>query len=216
MFETLSDCFRGKILHNGLTKLFIALLVSIMLVAEAAAHPMRGGHSDYSFFNGFLHPWQGIDHLVTMIAIGIWVSQYSRNHFRWLLVAGTFSGMMAVAFASSYWYGLSFGYRVENGIGIGLMILGLILVMACFSAAVMVPLVAAMAVFHGAAHAAEIAQDLSASWFGVGLISASLMLQYIGFACGRLWQGQAYPKFFLRCLTGISALFMGGIKVFFS
>ncbi|MBL0339107.1 MAG: HupE/UreJ family protein [Rhodospirillaceae bacterium] len=107
-------------LHNGLTKLSIALLVFMMLAAEAAAHPMRGWHPDHSFVNGFLHPWQGIDHLVTMIGIGIWASQSSRDHPRWLQVAGIFSGTMAAAFFISYKYELDLGNMVESSIGIGL------------------------------------------------------------------------------------------------
>jgi len=203
-------------LHNGLTKLSIALLVFMMLAAEAAAHPMRGWHPDHSFVNGFLHPWQGIDHLVTMIGIGIWASQSSRDHPRWLQVAGIFSGTMAAAFFISYKYELDLGNMVESSIGIGLMILGVILVFTPhFSFAFMLPVIAVMAVFHGAAHAEEMAHNLSTLWFVAGFISATLVLQYIGFACGRSWQRQAYRQFFLRCLTGISVLFIGGMKVFF-
>lgn len=200
--------------HHRLIKFLIILLLSGIGAAEAVAHPLGGWHPDHSFTNGLLHPLQGIDHLIAMIGIGLWVGQSSCRYTRWLIAVGTFSLLMASAFLISYKYSLDLGYMAESGIGMGLMILGVILVfIPHFSFTFLLPLIAVMAAFHGIAHAEEINQNLSPLWFMVGFISATLLLQYMGFAWARLGRPQLYLQFFSRALIGIGALLLGSMKV---
>src|SRR5271166_5726369 len=76
---------------SNLTKLVI-VIGAVLAPALAQAHPLPGEHT--SFASGFNHPLHGLDHILAMVAVGLWAAQMG-GRARWLVPA-TFVSLMAV------------------------------------------------------------------------------------------------------------------------
>ena len=76
----------------------IALSVPLLLIATAAmAHPHHAHLDGYgSFMSGLLHPFFGLDHVLAMVAVGLWASLISGRAL--FVVPAAFVGVMAVGF----------------------------------------------------------------------------------------------------------------------
>jgi urease accessory protein len=166
-----------------------------MLAAGAAfAHPGHpGGEHQAGFAAGFAHPFGGLDHLLAMLAVGLWaVQQAARSGTRralWLLPAA-FVAAMALGFALAD-VALE---GVETGIALSVLILGLIVAFA-----VRLPLVVAMALtagfalFHGHAHGTEMADASMALSYGLGMVLATALLHGLGLVAAAASQRIALP-----------------------
>ena len=158
---------------------FCALLVG---ANPALAHT---GQDLNGLASGFLHPLEGLDHVVAMVAVGLWGGILSKPAI-WLLPV-TFPLVMAVAGA--------FGAAgvplpgVEIGIALSGIVLGLMVLFA-----VRAPLWAAMtvvgifAIFHGHAHGAELPASANPAIYAVGFVIATGLLHLCGIAVGQLGQ----------------------------
>jgi urease accessory protein len=161
--------------------------------ALAMAHP---GHVESasmgSIWAGFLHPLTGLDHLLAMVAVGIWAAQLGGralwvvpSAFLTMMVAGAALGLADVAFP-----------LVESGITASVFALGLAILCAWkaprWAAAA---LVGVFALFHGHAHGAELASGSSVSAFIAGFVIATALLHAsgaaLGLSAGRLFSGNA-------------------------
>lgn len=175
---------------------FFALFAALALLpAMAFAHPgHEGGHDlTWDFAGGFEHPVLGIDHLLAMVAVGIWAAQRG-GRARWLVPA-VFVGVMAL--------GAAFGRQgivlpaVEQMIAASLLAFGLMIAMARhlpFAAGL--GLAALFAAFHGFAHGAEIPAGSGGLSYGLGFVAATVLLHAAGLALGRL--GSRRPVWFGR------------------
>ena len=74
----------------GLNKL-LATAALLLTPALAFAHP---GHGDNGLVAGISHPLGGIDHLLAMVAVGLWAAQQKGNA-RWALPCA-FVGTMLI------------------------------------------------------------------------------------------------------------------------
>lgn len=168
-----------------------ALPLALALVAAsgtgAFAHPGHGA----GFASGLVHPFTGLDHMLAMVAVGLWASQLERPAM-WTLPV-VFPAMMALGAALGMG-GLMMPW-VETGILISVVVLG-----AAVALRVQVPLVlgavlvAAFAVLHGYAHGAELSSGGSAWLYGIGFVIATLVLHAIGIAAGLLAQRPALMR----------------------
>src|SRR5260221_8698932 len=136
---------RRSIRHTASLAVLATVATAIFNTA-AFAHP---GHSDLGFVGGFAHPLTGLDHLLAMIAVGLWASQLGGRAL-WLLPL-TFPVVMAAGAA------LGFGGEalpwVEIGIAGSVLVLGaMVALMLKPSLAVSLPLIAVFAVLHGYSH----------------------------------------------------------------
>ncbi len=177
-----------------------ALLLT--LGGPASAHPEHEA-------SGFLHPFTGIDHLLAMVAVGIWAAFLAvRKRATALLVPATFLAMMAVGAAA-----------VFAGIKLPLVeaiILGSVFVFGGLSLnEVRLPAAAAMSVaglfafFHGYAHALE-APEAGAGAYIWGFLAATTLLQAVGLGLG--WAAlRVLGDLGLRALGG--AVLAGGAFV---
>lgn len=163
-------------------------LVLASIAVPALAHP---GHADAAptasgFVTGFAHPFGGLDHLLAMLAVGIWAVQQSVRQPRalWLLPAS-----FVLAMTAGFGFGLG-GIAlpgVETGIALSVLLLGLVVAFA-----LSLPLVAATAVtvlfalFHGHAHAAEIGDASQMLTYAAGMLLATALLHGAGLAAARL------------------------------
>lgn len=150
------------------------------LSGEAWAHP---GHVAPSFAGGFAHPVTGLDHVLAMLAVGLWAAQ-SGGRARWVLPL-TFVAVMGVGGALGT-AGVRFPL-VEAGIASSVVALGLLIACAArWPMAISAPLVGAFALLHGHAHGTELPAAASGSAYAAGFVTATAMLHGAG-----LWLGHA-------------------------
>lgn len=162
--------------------LFCLLLLATITVPQTAMahteHGIAGG-----FASGFFHPILGWDHLVAMVAVGLW---------------GAFLGVPAIwllpiVFPLVMAFGAALGIlgvplpAVELGIAGSALVLGLLVLFAVrlplWAAAI---IVGAFAIFHGHAHGTELPQAANPFAYGVGFVVATGLLHLAGIAFGLL------------------------------
>lgn len=164
--------------ERGLLKAGVAL-AALVLASGAQAHTF-GAHGA-GFAAGMAHPFLGVDHLLAMIAVGIWAAQLG-GRARWG-VPLAFIGMMAFG-AMLALAGVTLP-GVEAGIAASVLILGLLIALAARLPVLgSMLLVGAFAVFHGHAHGAELPQAASVALYGLGLMAATATLHGFGLGLG--------------------------------
>jgi urease accessory protein len=194
-------------MHHKRSDICSAVLVAILVAAPtvAAAHPGTGGAHDLA--HGFAHPLTGLDHLIAMLAVGVFAAQLGGRAL-WL-VPGTFIAVMAAAGVAGV-MGVTIPY-VEAGIALSVLVLG-----AAIAFAVRVPLLVAMAVvgffaiFHGHAHGTEMPTSASGLLYGLGFVGATAVLHAIGIAFGVLI-GEATRSRQIVQLAGGAAAAVGAV-----
>jgi urease accessory protein len=156
---------------------YLIALALCTLPMFANAHP---GHDGHGLVTGMAHPWMGMDHLITMLAVGMWAAQLG-GRMRWV-VPTSFIGMMLVGTLLGF-AGVHLG-AVEQSIAASLCVMGLLL-----AAAIRLPLVACVAmvgsfaVFHGYAHATEAGTNNALLYIaGFAISTAALHALGIGVA----------------------------------
>jgi urease accessory protein len=165
-----------------------ALAVALALIPSAAmAHTGLGGTT--GFLHGFSHPIGGIDHVLAMVAVGVFAFQLG-NRALWLVPA-TFVAVMAGGGLLGM-YGVPVPF-VEIGIGLSIVVLGAAVALGIRAPiAVAMALVGLFAVFHGHAHGAEMPEDAGGLAYGIGFMMATALLHVagigLGFAVGRIAQ----------------------------
>ena len=147
--------------------------------ALALAHPGEAAHA-HGFAAGLAHPFTGLDHLLAMLALGVWSALGARR-----------VALAPLAFGAALLAGAAFGVPlpvVEPMIAASLLGLGLLLAGGTRLPALAGAGVAALfGVFHGAAHG----QELSGPAALAGMAAASLLLQGAGLLLGRLLRERA-------------------------
>lgn len=151
------------------------------LPATALAHAQEGVAG--GFTTGFLHPIAGADHLVAMVAVGLWGAQL-RQPAIWLLPIA-FPAMMAIgALLGIVGFPLPL---VEIGIALSAVGLGTAVLLAYRPPLPLaIALVAVFAIFHGHAHGAELPEAANALAYGVGFVLATGLLHLVGILIGAL------------------------------
>jgi urease accessory protein len=161
-------------------------LAASLFVPFAAAHNL-GAHGA-GFAAGVAHPLAGLDHILAMIAVGLWAAQLGGRAYWSVPLA--FVGMMALGAAVAA-VGLPLP-AVESGIAASVLILGLLI---AFSTRMPIPmgmvLVGVFALFHGHAHGMELPQAVSAASYGLGMLLATVGLHATGLGAGILFQRAA-------------------------
>lgn len=153
-------------------------LVSLLLATAALpalAHPGHGG--DVSFFSGFAHPLGGLDHLLAMLAVGVWSALHARRI--WLAPA-SFAALLLVGamLAANGWAPPA----VEPMIAASLLVMGLLIATRqSLAAPLAAALIGGFALFHGAAHGSELAVGAAPV---AGMLSATLLLHALGVMLG--------------------------------
>jgi urease accessory protein len=159
------------------------LLTAVLIVAAgpALAHT---GHGDASgFVHGLEHPVFGMDHLLAMVAVGLWSGFVLPRAF-WA-GAATFMAAMAAG-AGLSWAGVPVP-MVESGILASVVVFGLLTLLARRGQAraltgVSLAVIGLFAAFHGYAHAAEAVGNAAAYLAGFLISTAALHLAGIGIA----------------------------------
>jgi urease accessory protein len=157
----------------------IALATALILGSFAPAMAHTPGATEAGFAAGFAHPLFGLDHLLAMIAVGLWASQLGGRAL-WL-VPTSFVGVMAAGAALGTIAALP---AVELGIIGSLVVLGALVAFAArLPLAAVAAIVGAFALFHGHAHGAEMPATASAL-YAFGFVAATALLHGIGVVAG--------------------------------
>ena len=176
------------------------LMLGLLTVPVAQAHNLA--HEGASLSAGFVHPLFGWDHVLAMLAVGLWAAQ-QRGQAVWRLPL-VFVLLMTVG-AITTGAGLVLP-AVETGIATSLLVLGLLLAFAVRPpAAFGMALVGLFALFHGVAHGVEMSQAASALTFALGFILATTLLHLLGIHLGRLCQGELTTRLLRIGGSGIAA-----------
>jgi urease accessory protein len=158
-----------------------ALAILALSPATALAHAEKGMAA--GFVSGFRHPLSGWDHILAMVAVGLWGAELGAPAI-WILPV-TFPMMMAFGgFLGLVGMPLP---GVEIGIALSAIILGVaVAVEAKPKLPVAMAIVAVFAIFHGYAHGSELAPGTSALAYSIGFVVATGGLHGVGIAIGLL------------------------------
>ncbi len=180
----------------------LTLAISIAATLPAFAHldPVEHG----SFAAGFSHPLFGLDHILAMVAVGLWAAMQGGRAV-WL-VPGAFVGTMAIGFAFAI-AGVPLPF-VEPVILASVVFIGVAIALAL---PIPTPAVAALvgffAFFHGHAHGGELGE--AGAWqFAIGFVLATFVLHAAG-----VLGGLAFNRFGGKLLTRLAgaATALGGL-----
>jgi urease accessory protein len=157
------------------------LAATTMISSAAFAHEgagMAGG-----FVSGLTHPLFGLDHVVAMVAVGLWGAFLGRPALYLLPII--FPVVMAFGGALGV---LGFPLPgVEIGIAGSAIVLGLLVALAARPPIWIAScLVGAFAIFHGYAHGAELPHAANAITYSIGFVLSTGMLHLVGIAFGML------------------------------
>jgi urease accessory protein len=157
-------------------RLYLAVLL-LLTSSLASAHP---GHGLESAYAGFMHPMTGWDHLLVMLAMGVWAAKLG-GKARWQLPL-TFMGMMVVG-ALLGMAGMSFS-GVETAIAASVMAMGVLLIITLpMQLSTQLGITALFAVLHGMAHGLELQTQSNFLAFS-GMLIATALLHVSGVLLG--------------------------------
>jgi urease accessory protein len=146
----------------------------------AFAHPGIAGHT-HGFLYGFAHPIGGIDHILAMVAVGIFAANLGGRAL-WA-VPLTFMSSMVVGGALGM-FGVSVPF-VEVGIALSVVVLGIAVAMKWnWPLTAAMAMVGLFAVFHGHAHGTEMPLDASGAAYAAGFVAATGLLHLVGIGIG--------------------------------
>lgn len=154
------------------------LFAPMLLASPALAHLDPAAHG--SFAAGFTHPMFGLDHILAMVAVGLWAVVLGGRALWALPVA--FVGAMTLGFALSL-AGLGLPL-VEPMILASVLALGGLTALALpLALPVAAAIVAGLALFHGFAHGSEMAAATALTYL-TGFVAATVLLHGAGVALG--------------------------------
>ena len=184
------------------------VFVALLLATPAFAHT---GEGSGGFLAGLAHPVFGPDHVVAMIAVGLWGAFLGAPAifllpivFPLVMAFGGVLGMLGAPLPA-----------VETGIASSAIVLGVMVALAArpplWIAAV---LVGAFAIFHGYAHGRELPDGANAVAYSAGFVIATGLLHLTGIAFGLLTRWPA-GRLVVRGAGGVIALvglaYLGGL-----
>ena len=163
----------------------ILALLAAALPGDANSHIVKG--EAVGFFSGFEHPISGLDHVIAMVAVGLWGAQLGMPAM-WLLPV-TFPLVMACG-----------GFLGLIGFPLPGSEIAIALSGVCLGGAVLLELrpplwaagilVGIFGLFHGYAHGAELPPGQNALLYSLGFVLATGLLHATGIAIGLIhrWQ----------------------------
>lgn len=184
------------------------LILSAALAALAAPAMAHTGHDHgFGLLNGLAHPLMGADHLLAMVAVGLW-SGFVLPRSAWAGAAAFLSAMLVgagLAFA-----GVGFP-MVEGAILTSVVVFGLLTLVARRGQSGLVTgaslaTIAAFALAHGHAHAAEAAGG--ALGYVAGFVAATATLHLAGIALARSVAGRPLMQRALGAGIAVSGILM--------
>ena len=161
--------------------LVVAIAVTLLVPTVAQAHTGVGDTN--GFWHGLEHPIGGLDHILAMVAVGLWAAQIGGRAI-WIVPSAFVLSMSASSVLGHLGVPLP---GIEQGILASDFILGLLILFAArFPLAISATIVGILAIFHGYAHGAEMPSTASGLTYGIGFIISTIGLHLAGIGSGRL------------------------------
>lgn len=158
-----------------------SVLTLVLLPSLAEAHPGIPGHI-HGFANGVLHPLSGLDHLLAMIAVGLWAAQRGGRAL-WQAPL-TFVSIMALGGILGM-NGMGRIPFVEQAIAASVLTFGILIAIAArLPSRAGLLAIGSFALFHGYAHGAEMPATASGWLYGLGFVLATSGLHLLGINLG--------------------------------
>lgn len=158
-----------------------SVIVTFLCVSTAYAHEGTGIAG--GLISGFMHPILGWDHVVAMVAVGLW-GAFLGSPSIWIL---------PVVFPLVMAFGGALGVMgvpvpaVETGIAASAVVLGAMVAFAVRPPIWIAALiVGAFAIFHGHAHGTELPNAANPLAYSIGFVVATGLLHLCGIAFGLL------------------------------
>jgi urease accessory protein len=158
-----------------------AALIGPLHLLPALAWAHVEGAAATGFATGLTHPVSGLDHVLAMVAVGLWGAQLGAPAI-WLLpvafplvmAAGGFLGLVGLPLPG-----------VEVGVAASALVLGAMIVLAARPPLwIALLLVGLFAVFHGHAHGTELPPGESGLLYSIGFVIATGLLHAGGIGIG--------------------------------
>lgn len=162
------------------------IVTILFFTSPAEAHIQRGAAA--GFTTGFCHPWSGWDHILAMVAVGVWGVQLGQPAI-WLLPV-TFPVIMSIG----GFLGLIGCPLPGTEVGIGLSALSLGLMVATEARPplwVAVFMVGIFGLYHGHAHGTELPPNESGLTYSIGFVVATGCLHGVGITFGLVHRWKA-------------------------
>ena len=157
----------------------ILFTLMVLLPSSVLAHVEQGQAT--GFITGLRHPWSGLDHVLAMIAVGLWGAQLGPPAI-WLLPV-TFPMVMSLG-AMMGLLGIPLP-GIEIGIALSAILLGTMVFGELRpKLAIAVMLVGFFAIFHGHAHGTELPPGQSGLLYSMGFVMATGILHGLGITIG--------------------------------
>lgn len=179
--------------------------MAAVLVSSSGTALAHTGHGDTSgFVHGFSHPLGGLDHVLAMVAVGLYAALLGGRAL-WLVPAAFVAAMALGGAAGAAGYPLPY---TEAGIALSVLMLG-----GVIGLRLNLPTLGAMAlaglfaIFHGHAHGSEMPADVSGLTYAAGFLLATALLHIAGVAVGFV-SARATPR--IAQITG-GAMALAGI-----
>lgn len=158
-------------------------LAAVTLALATAAAQAHTGHDTGSLFAGLAHPL-GLDHLLAMVAVGVWSVLALPAGRRWAgpfvfmtgLAAGAAAGVAGIALP-----------LVEPAIALSVVVFAAMLARPrALPAAAGLALTALAAALHGLAHGAELPAGAGFAAYAAGFLGTTGLLHALGLGLGRV------------------------------
>ena len=175
-------------------------LLSILLTQTAFAHV--GQSEAFGLLTGFIHPLSGMDHVLAMVAVGLWGAQLGAPAiwvlpvaFPLVMAIGGLLGFLGVPIpgieygiaASAIMLGAAVAFEVRPPIVVAALLVGL------------------FAIFHGHAHGIELPPGESALLYSMGFVIATGCLHAIGIGIGTVHRQPWGAKLLRAAGTAVAA-----------
>jgi urease accessory protein len=164
------------------------MIVAALIGTADAAQAHTGAEHVLSFASGFVHPWTGLDHMLAMVAVGLWAG-LNGGRALWAWPAAFIGVMLGGGLLGIAGVPLPF---VESGILASVVALGLLVLSAVrLPVAAGAVLVAVFALLHGHAHGAELPTGAAAATYAAGFVVATALLHALGLGIATIAKSDA-------------------------
>jgi urease accessory protein len=186
------------------TRVWLAIAM-LLAPSVALAHVEQGRVA--GFLTGFSHPLSGWDHVLAMVAVGLWGAQLGAPavwllpvNFPMMMAVGGLLGLLGVPLPA-----------VEVGIAGSALVLGLMVATEARPALLIcMAIVGVFAIFHGHAHGTELIPGTSALAYSLGFVVSTGLLHGVGISIGLVYTWPAGR----RVIRGLGVLVAGAGVLF--
>ncbi|MFQ5625148.1 MAG: HupE/UreJ family protein [Methyloligellaceae bacterium] len=183
-----------------ISRLLLCAAILALTPALGIAHESPRGLDGVA--SGFLHPVQGFDHLLAMLAVGIWGAQMGWRAiwtlpvvFPLIMAIGGVLGVTGVTLP-----------QTELAIALSELVLGLAILCAWRApVAAAAAIAGGFAIFHGHAHGLELPEAANPAAYGFGFIAATGLIHVAGIGFGLIAM-KSVQGWVARCSGGVIAL----------